>query len=190
MANTLAKLPRPIAVEPMHGYLLKVTFNNGETRQFDVAPYLDYPAFQVLKQGSLFMQARVAHRTVIWNDEVDIAPESLYLESVALQQVAPCNSSLGAGQTPCRMNTYGKEAQMTPDVVNVVATPDFSLLAEFATGERRRFDMKPYLDAPAFAALKDPGMFMRAHVERGTVAWNDEIDLSPDTLYLRGQEHS
>jgi hypothetical protein len=27
---------------------------------------------------------------------------------------------------------------------------------------------------------------MRAHVEHGVVVWNDEIDLSPDTLYLRG----
>jgi hypothetical protein len=24
------------------------------------------------------------------------------------------------------------------------------------------------------------------HVAHGTVAWTDEIDLSPDTLYLRG----
>ncbi len=76
---------------------------------------------------------------------------------------------------------------MTPDVVKVAATPDFSLLAEFETGEHRRFDMKPYLDYPAFAALKDLGMFMRARVEHGTVVWNDEIDLSPDTLYLRGK---
>lgn len=75
---------------------------------------------------------------------------------------------------------------MTPDVVKVAATPDFSLVAEFETGERRRFDMRPYLDYPAFSALKDPGMFMRAHVEHGTVVWTDEIDLSPDTLYLRG----
>lgn len=89
MANTQAKLPKAVAVEPMDGYVLKVTFNNGETRQFDVAPYLAYPAFQALKQGNLFMQARVAHHTVIWNDEVDIAPESLYLESVAMQEAAP-----------------------------------------------------------------------------------------------------
>ncbi len=35
-------------------------------------------------------------------------------------------------------------------------------------------------------ALKEPGFFMRAHVAHGTVAWSDDIDLSPDTLYLRG----
>lgn len=76
---------------------------------------------------------------------------------------------------------------MTPDVIKVSATPDYSIVAEFETGEVRRFDMRPYLDFPAYAALKEPGLFMRAHVENGTVAWSDEIDLSPDTLYLRGQ---
>ncbi len=86
MVNTSAKLPRPIAVEPLEGYVLKITFNNGETRQFDVSPYLAYPAFEALKQVSLFMQARVAHHTVIWNDDVDIAPESLYVESVAIEE--------------------------------------------------------------------------------------------------------
>ena len=76
---------------------------------------------------------------------------------------------------------------MTPDVIKVVATPDYAIVAEFVTGEIRRFDMRPYLNFPAFAPLKELGLFLRAHVEHGTVMWNEEIDLSPDTLYLRGQ---
>jgi hypothetical protein len=62
----------------------------------------------------------------------------------------------------------------------------FFIEAEFATGELRRFDMRPYLNYPAFAALSNTMLFMRAYVENGVVVWNDEIDLSPDTLYLRG----
>jgi len=76
---------------------------------------------------------------------------------------------------------------MTPDVIKVLALPDYSIEAEFETGEVRRFDMRPYLDFPGFAPLKEPDLFMRAHVEHGTVVWSEEIDLSPDTLYLRGQ---
>jgi len=75
---------------------------------------------------------------------------------------------------------------MTPDVIKVKALPDYCILAEFETGEYRLFDMKPYLDFPAFSALREVGLFMRATVEYGTVVWNDEIDLSPDTLYLKG----
>lgn len=76
---------------------------------------------------------------------------------------------------------------MTPDVVKVVPLPDYSIVAEFATGEVRYFDMRKYLDFPAYVALKEPGLFMRAHVENGIVVWTEEIDLSPDTLYLRGR---
>lgn len=75
---------------------------------------------------------------------------------------------------------------MTPDVVAVRALPDYCIEARFADGTGRRFDMKPYLHYPAFAALADGNLFMRAHIVCGTVAWSDEIDLSPDTLYLRG----
>jgi len=76
---------------------------------------------------------------------------------------------------------------MTPDVVAVRALPDHVLLAQFATGEWRRFEMRDMLQYPAFAPLQDPALFARAHVRHGTVAWTEEIDLSPDTLYLRGQ---
>ena len=76
---------------------------------------------------------------------------------------------------------------MTPDVVGVQVMPDHRLLVEFADGERRSFDMKPYLVYPAFSALADPGLFAQARAAFGTVVWNEEIDISPDTLYLRGQ---
>jgi hypothetical protein len=75
---------------------------------------------------------------------------------------------------------------MTPDVIKVKALPDYLIEAEFENGETRRFDMRPYLDYPAFSLLKEDALFMRAHVEQGVVVWNDEVDLSPDTLYLRG----
>lgn len=73
-----------MAVEPAEGYTLKITFNNGEIGLFNVEPYLGYPAFYALKSPGVFMQARVAHNTVVWNEEVDIAPESLYLESIPI----------------------------------------------------------------------------------------------------------
>ena len=75
---------------------------------------------------------------------------------------------------------------MTPDVVAVQTLPGYTLLAQFATGEWRRFDMRALLEYPAFAALQDPSLFQRAHVQHGAVTWTDDIDLSPDTLYLRG----
>lgn len=75
---------------------------------------------------------------------------------------------------------------MTPDVVSVKPLPDYRLEADFANGEKRMFDMRPYLGFPAFAPLAEGSLFMKARVVLGTVAWSDDIDISPDTLYLRG----
>lgn len=76
---------------------------------------------------------------------------------------------------------------MTPDVVRVTTLPNFGLQVEFENGESCRFNMQPYLTYPAFAGLAEDGLFEKAHVQYGTVVWTDEIDVSPDTLYLAGE---
>jgi len=48
------------------------------------------------------------------------------------------------------------------------------------------FDVKPYLDFPAFRRLKEGNLFAKAHVANGTVVWDDRLDLAPETLYLQG----
>ncbi len=76
---------------------------------------------------------------------------------------------------------------MTPDIIRVSVISESLIEAEFETGEVRRFDMRSYLQYPAFAALNEPGLFKAARVENGVVVWTDEIDLSADTVYLRGE---
>lgn len=77
---------------------------------------------------------------------------------------------------------------MTPDVASVKVVGDFELLVQFADGEYRRFSMKPYLEYPAYSALRDKIKFQQARVQHGTVVWSDEIDISPDTLYFAGSD--
>ena len=76
---------------------------------------------------------------------------------------------------------------MTPDVTQAQVLQNYELLITFADGEQRRFSMLPYLQYPAYQRISDPGKFAQAHVSNGTVAWDDEIDISPDTLYIAGQ---
>ncbi len=76
---------------------------------------------------------------------------------------------------------------MTPDVIQVKAVPDYKLQIQFADGQLQIFDMKPYLIYPAFADLCQNNLFLSARVSNGTVVWTDEIDISPDTLYLKSE---
>ncbi|MDD2661814.1 MAG: DUF2442 domain-containing protein [Methylococcales bacterium] len=71
------------------------------------------------------------------------------------------------------------------EVNSVVAVPDFGLVLTFNSGERRRFDMRPYLQYPVFRRLENLRFFSLARVDYGTVTWPGDIDIAPETLYDR-----
>jgi hypothetical protein len=69
-------------------------------------------------------------------------------------------------------------------VVSAKALDDFRLDLTFASGERRIFSARPYLDKGIFTELLDPAYFQQARVAFGAIAWPNEQDFSPETLYL------
>ncbi|MBK1655907.1 DUF2442 domain-containing protein [Allochromatium vinosum] len=72
---------------------------------------------------------------------------------------------------------------MLLDVIHVQACHDFALILEFYNGERRLFNMTPYIDQKPWAKLKSDNTFQAAFVENGTVAWPGNVDIDPETLY-------
>lgn len=69
-------------VEPLNDYLLLLTFENGEKRQFDMKPYLDLEIFQDLKNTAIFNSVRTSFDTIEWSNEADFDPEVLYQQSI------------------------------------------------------------------------------------------------------------
>ena len=72
---------------------------------------------------------------------------------------------------------------MYAGVKEVKPLPDFKLLLVFKNGERRLFDVSPYLGQGVFQALRDPAVFNSAHTSFDTVAWSNGADLCPEVLY-------
>ncbi|MBQ4089953.1 MAG: DUF2442 domain-containing protein [Clostridia bacterium] len=70
------------AVVPQEDYTLLITFADGSQRVYNALPLLNKAIFADQKNLSFFLNARVSGDTVIWNDDVDIAPEHLYECSV------------------------------------------------------------------------------------------------------------
>lgn len=69
-------------VKPQDNYLLLLTFENGEKRQFDMKPYLDFGIFKDLKDVSLFQTVRTSFDSIEWDNEADFDPEILYQKSL------------------------------------------------------------------------------------------------------------
>jgi hypothetical protein len=80
---------------------------------------------------------------------------------------------------------------VNPRVRQVVPSGDYQLYLEFTNGEHGVYDCSSLLDFEVFRELRDKNYFARAAVCDGTVAWPNEQDICPDTLYLdsvRGAE--
>ena len=73
------------SVEPRKDYSMLLTFENGEKRIYDARPLLSKPVCSELKDLRFFMGAKAKYGTVVWSEDVDIAPEHLYECSVPLQ---------------------------------------------------------------------------------------------------------
>lgn len=72
---------------------------------------------------------------------------------------------------------------MNPRVAKVIPEEGYCLLLEFTNGERREFDVSPYIDRGIFTQLKEKSYFQQARVSMGTVEWPNGQDFCPDTLF-------
>ena len=73
--------------------------------------------------------------------------------------------------------------ELLPRVSAVEVYPDYMLLLTFRNGEQRVFDASSLMKLPAYQRISS--QFSCARVEYGTVVWPGDVDISPETLYLR-----
>ena len=73
--------PTVTAVTPEDGYTLLLTFDNGETKRFDVSPYITGEWYSELKQKDYFRTVRANGYTVEWSNGQDLCPDELYFGS-------------------------------------------------------------------------------------------------------------
>lgn len=72
-------------VRILNNYKLKITFENGKVGVFDTKPHLHKPYYRLLNNPAFFAKAQALDGTVVWSDEVDMAPELLYEECVFIK---------------------------------------------------------------------------------------------------------
>lgn len=82
--NPYAKLIRVKSVKPLDGYKLLLTFTNDEKKIYDMSDKLEYEVFKPLSDIDMFRRAYVECGTVTWNDEIDICPDTMYMNSIPI----------------------------------------------------------------------------------------------------------
>ena len=88
-------MKKVIAVKANQDFSLDLKFNDGTVRRFDVKPYLDFGVFTELKELGYFNQVRLAFGTVKRPHEQDFSPDTLYLESIPIEESNSTGSAQG-----------------------------------------------------------------------------------------------
>jgi len=73
--------PRVKYVQATDDYKLELLFTNEESAVYDCKPILEFGVFKELKDVDYFKQVKVSHGSVVWPNEQDICPDTLYLGS-------------------------------------------------------------------------------------------------------------
>jgi len=100
--------PRVSKVEPMDDYELLITFNNGELRVFDAKPLFSMNAFKSLKSKAFFESVKADHGSILWPNDIDYCPDTLYAESVLLDETAMSTDYLSVAQPQVSFNRNTK----------------------------------------------------------------------------------
>ena len=72
--------PRLINVEPKDNYRLKLFYENGSVKLFDVTPYMSGEWYSKLKDENYFKTVHIVYggKGIEWAEGQDIAPHELY----------------------------------------------------------------------------------------------------------------
>ena len=73
-------------------------------------------------------------------------------------------------------------------VKDVRPQDNYLLLLTFENGEKRLFDMKPYLGYGIFKELKDMNIFNTVKTSFDTIEWINEADFDPEVLYQKSKK--
>ena len=69
--------------------------------------------------------------------------------------------------------------------VSVQPRSGYRIWIEFSDGVAGEIDLSHLTGRGVFAAWEEPGCFDKVHITpHRAIAWNDDIDLCPDALYL------
>jgi hypothetical protein len=74
---------------------------------------------------------------------------------------------------------------MLVDVIKVEVKSGRVVDLTFEDGKRRVIDLEPYLHGPVFDEIRtSDDRFREVRIRDGTIAWPNEADIAPETLYL------
>jgi len=77
---------------------------------------------------------------------------------------------------------------LQPNIKEVIPLENYMLESHYENGEKRIFDVKPYIKGPWYGMLKEVSIFKTVKVvDNWIVEWSDGQDIEPKELYEKSE---
>lgn len=76
---------------------------------------------------------------------------------------------------------------MKPKLINIEILNDYKIKLSYSNNEIRAFDFAPHLYIGRYVELQDLSLFNTAKIVSNTIEWDTEIDIDPNTLYIKSE---
>ena len=81
-----------------------------------------------------------------------------------------------------------KMYMLQPNIIHVIPLENYMLELQYENGEKRIFDVKPYIKGEWQGRLKDVSVFKTVKVvDNWTVEWSEGQDINPRELYEKSK---
>jgi hypothetical protein len=71
-----------------------------------------------------------------------------------------------------------------PRAKKIRSIDEFRIDVEFTNGEIRQFDVFQLMHYPIYQSIREKNIFDQVYINSGVVQWPNEVDISPDRLYV------
>ena len=72
---------RPVEVSPLSGYRVWIKYDDGECGEIDLSDVAGQGVFKAWNEPGFFEKVHItSHRSIAWNDDLELCPDALYLE--------------------------------------------------------------------------------------------------------------
>jgi hypothetical protein len=74
--------PRVVHAKACSPTAVSIIFTNGDHGVLDVSRYLQFPVFAPLRDPGFFARVHADRGTVVWSDELDLCPDTVWADTV------------------------------------------------------------------------------------------------------------
>ena len=88
---------RAVDLKYLDGTAVEVLFQDGLAKRYDISVlFAKYPQLRALEKRELFLQGKLSPYGIVWNDDLDLETETIYMEGETVRTEKPAANLLVA----------------------------------------------------------------------------------------------